>query len=406
MKKKWFGLFPQIIASFIIAIIFGLIFGDKSEVVQPLGDLFLRLINFIIVPIILTTLTVGIASTEDVKSLGRMGTKTIVYFLSTAFVAVIIGLILGFIFKPGLVNKSLISEAETPDVEEGENFIDVLLDIVPMNPFEGMVEANILQVIFFSVFLGIAITLVGEKAKPVLDFFNGFAEIMYKITGIVMKVAPIGIFGLLAPIIGTQGPEVLGALFKLLLAIAIGCILHMVIVYSISVKYLGNVNPTTFFKGIYPAMSIAFSTQSSAGTLPITIKNTEENLGITNKVSSFVLPLGATINMDGQAIYIGVASLFTAQLFDIQLSLYQIGMIALISTIGSIGTAGVPGAGIIMLSIALTTVNLPLEGIAIVAGIDRFLNMFSTLTNVTGDATAALYVDRSERKKLKQEAVK
>lgn len=406
MKKKWFGLFPQIIASFIIAIIFGLIFGDKSEVVQPLGDLFLRLINFIIVPIILTTLTVGIASTEDVKSLGRMGTKTIVYFLSTTFVAVIIGLILGFIFKPGLVNKSLISEAETPDVEEGENFIDVLLDIVPMNPFEGMVEANILQVIFFSVFLGIAITLVGEKAKPVLDFFNGFAEIMYKITGIVMKVAPIGIFGLLAPIIGTQGPEVLGALFKLLLAIAIGCILHMVIVYSISVKYLGNVNPTTFFKGIYPAMSIAFSTQSSAGTLPITIKNTEENLGITNKVSSFVLPLGATINMDGQAIYIGVASLFTAQLFDIQLSLYQIGMIALISTVGSIGTAGVPGAGIIMLSIALTTVNLPLEGIAIVAGIDRFLNMFSTLTNVTGDATAALYVDRSERKKLKQEAVK
>lgn len=401
MKKFKFGFFSQIIASFVLAIIVGIVLGSKAELVQPLGDLFLRLINFIIVPIIISTLTIGIASTGDIKALGRMGGKTIIYFLSTTFLAVTIGLFLGFVLKPGQV-EGLNNTVETPEIAESENFIQVLLNIVPTNPFAAMVDANILQVIFFAVFIGIGITIVGDKAKPVYNFFEGFAEIMYKVTGIVMKFAPIGIFGLLAPIVGTQGPEVLTSLFKLLLAIAIGCMLHMLIVYNLSVKYLGNVNPFTFFKAMYPAMSIAFGTQSSAGTLPITIKNTEENLGVSNKVSSFVLPLGATINMDGQAIYIGIACLFTAQFFGIELSLTQIAMIALIATIGSIGTAGVPGAGIIMLSIALTTVNLPLEGIAIVAGIDRFLNMFSTMTNVTGDATAALFVNESEKRRARK----
>lgn len=401
MKRVKFGFFPQIITAFVLAIIVGIIFGNDASVVRPLGDLFLRLINFIIVPIILSTLVMGIASTGDIKSLGRMGGKTIIYYLGTTLIAVSIGLFLGIVFQPGK-GEGLDLTGEVPEVTEFVGFIQVLLDIVPTNPFAAMVDANILQVIFFAIFLGLGITMVGEKAKPVYNFFEGFAEVMYKITGIVMKFAPIGVFGLLAPIIGTQGPAVLTTLFKLLAAIAVGCVIHIVVVYSLSVKYLGNTNPIKFFKGIYPAMSIAFGTQSSAGTLPITIKNTNENLGVSNRVSSFVLPLGATINMDGQAIYIGIACLFTAQFFGINLSFTEIAMIALIATIGSIGTAGVPGAGLIMLSIALTTVNLPLEGIAIIAGIDRFLNMFSTMTNVTGDVTAALYVNNSEKKRLEK----
>lgn len=402
MYKK-FGFFPQVILAFVLAIIAGAIFGSSIEVVRPLGDMFIRLISFIIVPIILSTLIVGISSVGDMKSLGVMGGKTLIYYIVTTFFAVIIGLLIAFLIKPGSSATATLPN-EAPDTNEPLSFTQVLLEIIPTNPFAAMVEGDILQVIFFAVFMGIGITIVGEKAKPIQNFFEGLAEIMYKITDIVMKVAPIGIFGLLAPIIGTQGPAVLSSLFKLLLAVAIGCILHIVIVYSVSVKYLGKMSPMKFVKGIYSALVVAFSTQSSAGTLPITIKNSEENLGISKKVTSFVLPLGATINMDGQAIYIGVACLFTAQFFDIQLGFAQIAMIVLIATIGSIGTAGVPGAGLIMLTIALTSVNLPLEGIALVAGVDRFLNMFSTTTNVMGDVTAALFVDKENRDELKGEA--
>lgn len=402
MLKK-FGFFPQIITAFILAIIAGVIFGPGIEIVQPLGGLFLRLINFIIVPIILSTLIVGISSTGDIKSLSRMGGKTLAYFLVTTFMAVTIALIVALVIKPGAAATNLAVTNETPEVNESAGFVQVLLEIVPMNPFQAMVEANVLQVIFFALFIGIGITIVGEKAEPVRKFFEGFAEIMYKITGIVMRIAPLGIFGLLAPIVGTQGPAVLTSLFKLLLAVAIGCILHVIIVYGISVRLFGKMGLIQFLKGILPAAAIAFSTQSSSATLPVTIKNSEENLGVSKKVTSFTLPLGATINMDGQSIYIVVACIFTAQFFDIQLGFGQLAMIALIATIGSIGTAGVAGAGIIMLSVALTTVNLPLAGIAVVAGIDRFLNMFSTTLNVMGDTTAAIYVDNSEKKRVQKE---
>lgn len=387
----------QIIIAFILAIITGIIFKENAKYVQPLGDLFLRLIKFIIVPLILSTIIVGVTSAGDVKKLGRLGGKTITYYLVTSFIAVSIGIIAGYVFSPGTGTD--VTTEETVEAAETEGVVQTFLNIIPENPIESLVNADMLQIIFFAIFIGVGIILVGEQATPVNNFFDGLAEIMYKITGIIMVLVPLGIFGLLAPIVGEYGLSVLMPLIKLIIAMLIACAVHMAIVYSTAVKTFGKLSPVHFFKGIFPAAAVAFSTASSAGTLPVTIKNTRDNLGVSNETSSFVLPLGATINMDGTAIYQGIAVIFIAQYFGTQLTFGQILTVALIATLASIGTAGVPGAGLIMLTMVLAAVNLPLEGIALIAGIDRILDMMRTSVNIIGDASASVVVDASERKR-------
>lgn len=392
----------QIVAAFILAIIVGVAFGDNAKHIQPLGDLFLRLIKFIIVPLILSTIIVGVTSAGDVKKLGRLGGKTITYYLVTSFIAISLGLLAGFVFSPGKGADVTVTEEVTANETEG--VVQTLLNIIPTNPIESLVNGDMLQIIFFAIFIGIGIILIGDKGKPVAQFFDGFAEIMYKVTAIVMTIVPLGIFGLLAPIVGEHGLSVLLPLMKLIVAMLITCIIHVGIIYSTAVKSLGKMNPITFFKGIFPAAAVAFSTSSSAGTLPVTMKNSEENLGVSKETSSFVLPLGATINMDGTAIYQGIAVVFIAQYFDSTLTFAQIGMVALVATLASIGTAGVPGAGMVMLTMVLAAVNLPLEGIALIAGIDRILDMMRTSVNIMGDATAAVVVDQSEQKRKIQQS--
>jgi len=398
MKKS---LIWQIVGAFILAIIAGLIFGNQISVVEPLGDLFLRLIKFIIVPLILSTIIVGVTSTGDIKKLGRLGGKTISYYLVTSFIAISLGLLAGFVFSPG-TGTDLKMTGEEVDVAESEGVVQTILNIIPTNPIESLVNADMLQIIFFAIFVGIGITMVGEKAEPVKRFFDGFAEIMYKITGMIMTVVPIGIFGLLAPIVGEYGAAVLLPLIKLIIAMLIACLIHIIIVYSVAVKMLGNMNPGQFLKGIFPAAAVAFSTSSSAGTLPVTMKSAEDNLNVSKETSSFVLPLGATINMDGTAIYQGLAVVFIAQYFGTDLTFAQLATVALIGTLASIGTAGVPGAGMIMLTMVLAAVGLPLEGLALVAGIDRILDMMRTSVNIIGDASASVVVDVSEQKKQKK----
>lgn len=399
MKIK-FNLVTQIFIAFVLAIILGSVFGSSIDFLQPLGDLFLRLIKFIIAPLILSTLVVGVASSSDPKQLGRMGLKTIAYYLGTTAVAIVIGLAVAYAISPGKgvdipTDNLVIPEKAT---EEQEGTVATLLNIIPENPFTALAEGNILQIIFFALFIGLAITFVGEKAQPVYKLFEAFSEIMYKITGIIMKVAPIGILGLLAPVVGQYGLAVLLPLFKVVFAVYLACILHAFIVYSAAVKvWGGNVGPIQFFKGISPAALVAFSTASSAGTLPVTIKNTTENLGVPNKIASFVLPLGATINMDGTAIYQGVAVVFIAQFYGLDLTFMQLLTVVLTTVLASIGTAGVPGAGMIMLAMVLTSVNMPLEGIALIAGIDRVLDMMRTSVNIVGDASAAVVVAGTEK---------
>ncbi|MFS0674063.1 dicarboxylate/amino acid:cation symporter [Ornithinibacillus sp. 179-J 7C1 HS] len=395
MKKSFLW---QILIALVLAIIVGVIFGDSATYVQPLGDLFLRLIKFIIVPLILSTIIVGITSAGSMKKLGRLGGKTISFYLATSFFAVTIGLLVAIILSPGTgVNVSI--EEENIPSGETQSVIDTLLNIIPTNPIESLATANVLQIIFFAIFLGLGITLVGDKAVPVKRFFDGLAEVMYKITAVVMKLVPLGIFGLLAPIVGEYGLDVLMPLMKLIVAVLLACLIHIAVIYTISLKMLGKMNPIQFFKGILPAITVAFTTCSSSGTLPVTMKNTQENLGVSKETSSFVLPLGATINMDGTAIYQGIAVMFTAQYFGQSLSIGQLIIVALVATLASIGAAGVPGAGMVMLTMTLAAVNLPLEAIALIAGIDRILDMMRTAVNVMGDATASVVVDQSENKR-------
>jgi Na+/H+-dicarboxylate symporter len=392
------NLVIQIFLAFIIAIVLGAIVGPGIKVVQPLGDLFLRLIMFIIVPLVLSSLVVGVASTGDLKKLGQLSIKTVAYYLLTTAIAISIGLFIGSVFSPGEGLDIPVSvEQQQVESKEAPGIIDTLLNIVPKNPIASLVEGNMLQIIFFAIFLGLGITMLGENGKTVYSFFEQLAEVMYKITGIVMRFAPIGVFGLVAPTVGEYGLSVLLPLLKVILALAIGCLIHSIIVFSISVKAFGRMSPIEFFKGIAPAIFVAFSTSSSAGTLPVTIKCSEENLKIPRKISSFVLPLGATINMNGTALYLGVCALFVAQFFGIDLTFTQQLTIVLTATLASIGTAGVPSAGLIMLTMVMTSVGLPLEGIALLAGVDRILDMMRTTVNVMGDAAAAVVVSGNEK---------
>ncbi len=397
MKKM--QLTTKILIGLALGIVVGLLMQGSPQLaetyIRPIGTLFLNLIKMIIVPLVFSSLVVGASSIGDPKSLGRIGGKTLAYYLVTTAVAVSIGLLLSTLLKPG-IGLSIPIDASA-EVVEAPSIISTLVNIVPANPLQGLVGGNILQVIAFALFLGVASTgLPKDKARPFTAFFESLAEIMYKLTALIMLLAPFGVFALIVPVVANYGLDVLMPLSMVILAVYLGCILHAVITYSTAVKIFANISPLTFFKGIAPAAVTAFSTTSSAGTLPVTIRATRENLGVSEKISSFVLPLGATINMDGTALYQGVCALFLAQVYGIDLTMGQMMTIILTATLGSIGTAGVPGAGFIMLTLVLQSVGLPLEGLALIAGIDRILDMARTAVNVVGDASCAVVVSASE----------
>lgn len=362
--------------------------------IKPFGDLFIRLIKMVIVPLVLSTLIVGASSVGDIKKLGRMGGKTLAYYMITTALAVTLGLILANVIQPG-AGLQLPVDA-TYEGKEAPSIAETILNIVPTNPIESMVQANMLQIIVFALFVGICITIVGKKAEPVKNFFDGFAEIMYKVTAIVMETAPYGVFGLMVPVVAKNGPSVLAPLFLVILTMYLGCVIHAGVIYSFAVKFFAKMSPLKFFRGMFPAQLIAFSSCSSSATLPVSMKCIEENLGVSKDVSSFVLPLGATINMDGASLYQGVCALFVAQVYGLDLSLAQQLTVVLTGTLASIGAAGVPGASLIMLTMVLSSVGLPLDGVALVAGVDRILDMARTTLNVTGDASAAVIVAASE----------
>lgn len=367
-----------------------------TKFIMPFGTVFINLIKMIIVPLVLSSLIVGAASIGDIKTLGRIGGKTLLYYLLTTAVAVTIGLVLGKIFHPGAGLSIPVDIQAT--AQEAPSIIDTLLNIIPKNPLQGLVEGNMLQIITFALFLGIGATSIPEeKGQAFVSFFDSLAEIMYKITAFIMEFAPIGVFALITPVVASNGPSVLIPLIKVLSAVYIGCILHALLVYSSAVNIIAKYNPIKFLKGVMPAALTAFSTTSSSGTLPVSIKCARENLGVSEKISSFVLPLGATINMDGTALYQGVCVLFIAQVYGVDLTIGQQATIILTATLGSIGTAGVPGAGLIMLSLVLQSVGLPFEGVALVAGIDRILDMARTSLNVIGDLSATVVVAATEK---------
>ncbi len=363
--------------------------------IKPLGTMFLNLIKMIIVPLVLASLVVGTCGLGDVKKLGRIGGKTLAYYLFTTAFAVTLGLILANIFKVG-AGFTLPAEIKPAEASQIPKFVDTLLNIIPTNPIKALADGNMLQIIAFALILGGGIVVLGDKGKPVYDFFDSLAEITYKITGGIMKLAPYAVFALITPVVAENGPKILLPLLSVILIVYAGCVIHAAVVYSGTLALFAKISPIKFFKSIFPAQAIAFTTCSSAATLPVNMQCTEESLGVPKSISSFVLPLGATINMDGTALYQGVCALFIANVFGLELTLSQQFTIVLTATLASIGTAGVPGAGLIMLTMVLQTVGLPLEGLALVAGIDRVLDMARTTVNITGDSACAVVIAASE----------
>jgi Na+/H+-dicarboxylate symporter len=387
-------LWVKILIGFALGAVAGLIIGPSIQVVKPLGDLFIRLIKMLIVPLVFCSLVVGASSIGNLRKLGRVGAKTIVYFLATTAIAITLAIIFAVIFNPA--GGYIFKQAGIYEAKPMPKAADVILSLVPTNALNAMVTDNMLQIIVFALFVGIAISLIGQKGKPALVFFESVAEIMYKIVGMIMNFAPIGVFALIAWVVGTSGASVLLPLARVIFVVYFVNILHAIVVYSGAVYVWAKMRPSQFFKGFFEAMAVAFSTCSSSATLPISMHCAQENLGVSKEISSFVQPLGATINMDGTAIYQGVCAVFIAGVFGIKLGLSQYLMIIVAATLASIGTAGVPGAGMIMLSMVLEVVGLPLEGILLVAGIDRILDMIRTCMNVTGDAAGAVVIASTE----------
>jgi len=398
LSEKKIPLIWQIGIGFILGIVAGAVLGEKVQIVEPVGSIFLTLLKMIIVPLVFSSLVVGAASIGDPRDLGRIGLKTIAFYLVTTAVAITIGLLLGNFLQPGV--GMAIGEGAAFSAPEAPSIKNVIMGLFPANPLKAAVDGNMLQIIVFALFLGVSAVLAGEKGKPFINFFDSLAETMYKLTGIVMKIAPYGVFALIAVTVSKYGMSVLAPFAKVILAVYVGCALQVLLVYSGLITVFVKKSPFWFLRGIREAGLTAFVTRSSSATLPVTMRNTQENLGVSEKVSSFVLPLGATINMDGTALYQGVCALFVAQAYGLSLGMGAQLSIVLTATLASIGTAGVPGAGLIMLTLVLTAVGLPLEGVALVAGIDAVLDMARTAVNVVGDSCVATVVASTEGEKL------
>mgnify|MGYP002672337265 FL=1 len=405
-KKRKINLAGWIIICMFAGILVGLLFlmvapksTFTSEYLKPIGTIYINLLKFMVVPVVLFSITDGVVSLNDLKRVGSVGLRTFIYYICTTAIAVVIGLAVVNCFK-GLfpVLDSAVRDSLEYTATDAPKVMDVIVGIFPDNLFKPLVEANMLPVICIAIFFGAGILAAGDKGKKIGELINCMNDVTMKILMMVIKLTPIGVFCLMADVVAVNGPKIVGSLALVVGVAYIGYILHIVIVYGCSIKFLSGMSPVKFFKGLAPAMLTAFTTTSSNATLPINIECCND-MGAEPEISSFVLPLGATINMDGTAIYQAVCAVFIACCYGIDLTLGQMAMIVLTATLASVGTAGVSGAGMIMLSMVLMSVGLPVEGIAIIAGVDKLFDMGRTTLNITGDATAAMWVSKVERKK-------
>ena len=409
-KKKKLSLPAKIFIGMLAGIIVGLLFiknpAFTTDYLKPIGTIYINLLKFLVVPVVLFSITDGVISLKDLKRVGSVGLKTFIYYMFTTALAVVIGLVVVNLFKgyfPALSSADLgaleYTAKETPKV------MDVIVNIFPSNLVQPMVNADMLPVIVIAIFFGAGILAAGEKGEKIGEWINCMNEVVMKIMMMIIEFTPYGVFCLMANVVAVNGASIVGTLALIIGVAYIGYIIHVVVVYGLSVKFLSKMSPIAFFKGIAPAMMCAFTTTSSNATLPLNIECCN-NMGAEPEISSFVLPLGATINMDGTAIYQAVCAVFIACCYGIDLTLSQMAMIVLTATLASVGTAGVSGAGMIMLAMVLTSVGLPVEGIAIIAGVDKLFDMGRTTLNITGDATCAMWISRLERDKAAKKAAK
>lgn len=396
MLHTWFeiALWKRIFAALVLGVIVGMIWGDGAVSIKWIGDLFIRLIQMVVVPLVFVTLVAGVVSMGDPSKLGSLGVKTLAIYMGTTLAAITIGLVLAVILEPG-VGVDL-STAVPEEVEAAVPLSERLMSIVPTNPIAALAEGNILAIIFFALLVGVSLLTIGERGKPVADLMAASTEMMLRITHWVMEVAPFGVFALIAWVAGTQGVAALLDVITLALAVLLGCVTHVVLVHGSIMHFMLKLNPIMFFRGARDAMLVAFSTSSSSATLPVSMSVAEENLGIRPVVASTVLPLGATINMDGTALYVGIVSIFGAQAFGVELTIADYFLVAGATTLVSIGTAAVPGASVFLMSAVMDSIGMTSEQIAMVVGFvlpfDRPLDMMRTSVNVTGDLSVSTAV--------------
>ncbi|TRD12120.1 dicarboxylate/amino acid:cation symporter [Erythrobacter insulae] len=396
MLKTWFGikLWQRVLGALVLGIVAGLYLGEAAESIRWIGDLFIRAIRMLIVPLIFFSLVSGIAALGDLKKLGSVGGKALGLFLFTALASITLGLTMGTVFEPGVgLNGTLAAGA---DIIEPPilSWTERLLELIPENPVMTMAEGQILPLIIFAMLFGISLLMAGEEAAPIIKAVDAGAAVMQQMTMIVMELTPFGVFALMAWVTGTFGFEALAPLATMVALNYAGCFIIILLVYPLILRTIAKLPVMDFYRGIFDAQAVAFSTASSNAALPVTLRCVQRNLGVSRSVSSFVVALGATINMNGTAMYLGLVAVFGAQLYGIELTFASYLMIALTATLGSVGAAGIPGSGLIMMGLVLSAIGVPLETIAFVAGINHIMDMMRTMTNVTGDATIAVAVGR------------
>jgi len=363
-------------------------------VFNVVGEIFVRFLSMLVVPLVFVSLITGVSSLSDPKKLGRVGGKAVGLYMITTGVAVTLALIAGLVFKPGVVASP--AEIVEREIEAQPSFGQVLIEMVPRNPVEAMANGDMLPIIVFAILIGLSIALSGESGKRIGGFFSDFNEVVMRLVGFVMLMAPYGVFALITTLAATTGWSTFVGVLKYVILVLVMLVVHAALTYSTLLKVLGGLSPVRFFGKMRAVLAFAFSTASSGATIPVTLRTVERRLGADNRVASFTVPLGATINMDGTAIMQGIATAFIAQYYGVDLGLGQYLMVILMVIMASVGAAGVPGVGLILLAGVLKSVGLPAEGIALILGVDRILDMTRTAVNVCGDATVTCIVARSE----------
>lgn len=398
MLARFFAipLWQRVAAGFGLGIAAGLLLGERATVwLQPIGDVYLNLIRLVVIPLVLFTIASSIARLGEAGGAARLAVRTLVWFAITSLLAVLVGFLFGHLVNPGLGLSNLplgeVREREIPTP------LDVLIGVVPRNPFQALAEGKVLQVIFVSALIGAALVALGDRAQTARRVFDEMAAVVFRITRWIIQLTPFGVFGLIGSVVGGYGWESLLPLGKFIFAIYAACLFHILVVYPALLK-LHGLKAASFFRGAFAAQQTAFATSSSLGTLPITLRQTVERLGVPQAYAAFAVPLGASVKMDGcGAIYPAIAAIFIAQYFGIELSLTQYVLIGLTAVLGSLGTAGVPGTSIVMLTLTLSTAGLPLDGIGYIIAIDRIIDMIRTATNVTGQMVVPVLVAREEK---------
>lgn len=403
MFKIWFSipLWQRVIGALIVGTLLGwawqeynLFGGADPASIKWIGDLFIKAIKMLIVPLIFFSLVSGIAALGDLKKLGNVGGKAMMIFAGTAAFSVSLGLGMATLFGLGKgVEVKLPEGAEVPEAAT-TTAVDMILSMVTDNPVATMAEGQVLPLIIFALLFGISVLMAGKEAAPIVKAMDAGAAVMQRMTMIVMELAPFGVFALMVWVAGTMGLDILQELGLVVFFNYLGCFIIILVAYPLIIKFIAKLPIVDFFRGIADAQVVAFSTASSNAALPVTLRCVQRNLGVSRSVSSFVVSLGATINMNGTAMYLGLVAVFGANVYNIELSLISYILIAITATLGSVGAAGIPGSGLIMLTLVLTSIGVPLETVALVAGINHIMDMMRTMTNVTGDATVAVAVAR------------